>query len=184
MALRRFIALSALFLAGCAAPQLSVPKGAIASTAGPRELLDPNARLTVFEFFSAHCPCQGAHDARMIALAEKYRASGVSLVVVDSEVGATPERDQTEATRRHYPFPIVIDAGGRVARALDAEFATYVVLVDSGGHVLFRGGFDSDHRDLNDDATPYLEHAIEDALANRPQRREEARVLGCALQLN
>ena len=183
MALKWYAALSALLLVGCATPRLAVPPGAIESTAGPRELLEPRARFTVVEFFSAHCPCQSAHDARLIALAAKYQGSGVSFAVVDSEVGATLERDRVEAQRRGYPFPITIDTGGRVARALDAQFATYVVLVDSTGRVLFRGGFDSDHRDLHADATPYLENAIEDALASRAQRRNEARVLGCALQL-
>lgn len=184
MALTRTTALLALCLASCAEPTLSVPRGPIESTAGPRALLAPPARFTVIEFFSNHCPCQAAHDARIVALAEKYARFGVNFVAVDSEADATLERDRSEATRRGYPFPIVIDPRASIAQALDARFATYVVLLSPNGRVLFRGGFDSDHRDLHAGATPYLEQALEDALAGRPQRRTEARVLGCALRFD
>ncbi len=146
-------------------------------------LVDPNAKITVVEFFSIHCPCQAKHDERLRALASAYAPRGVSFVAVDSEVGATVERDRNEATRRGYPYPILIDAHGEVARALDADYATYSVLVDANGRVPYSGGIDSDKSHLRDDATPYLRDAIDDALARRPMRRREAKTLGCSLEL-
>jgi hypothetical protein len=166
----------ALLLASCAPAKTpaSFPNQSLAGTDGAAHaLVDPNAKLTVVEFFSIHCPCQREHDARLRALASAYAARGVTFVAVDSEVGANVERDRNEAQRRAYPYPILIDA----------DYATYSVLVDHDGQVLYSGGIDSDKSHLQDDATPFLRDAIDDALAGRPMRRTEAKALGCSLEL-
>lgn len=167
-----------------ARPPSSIPRPSLVGTDGQSHpLFDPNAKITVVEFFSIHCPCQAQHDERLRALASTYAAQGVSFVAVDSEIGASVERDRNEAVRRAYPYPILIDDHGTIARMLDADYATYSVLVDAEGHVLYSGGIDSDKSHLRDDATPFLRDAIDDALARRPMRRTEAKTLGCSLEL-
>ena len=105
----------------------------------------------------------------------------MAFVVVDSEAHATLEQDAAEARLRGYA--IVQDDGGALARALDAEYATFTVVVDRGGHVVYRGGFDSDRSHLKEDRTPYLEDALDDLLAGRPPRVAATKTLGCTLQL-
>jgi hypothetical protein len=97
-------------------------------------------------------------------------------------VGATAERDRDEATRRHYPFPILIDDKAKVAKIYDAEYAGHVVVLDRTGAVAYRGGIDSDRVHMTEDATPFLRHALEDLLAGRPPRVAGTKVLGCALR--
>ncbi|HEX3774271.1 MAG TPA: redoxin family protein [Polyangiaceae bacterium] len=179
------LALTALLATACAparAPnsisgQLQGADGAF------HPILNPLARFTVIEFFSAHCPCQAVHDARLKALAERYRASGVYFIAVDSEAGASIARDGAEAVRRGYSYPLLIDPDGALARSTQADYATYSLLVDTSGRVMYRGGIDSDRSHLRDDATPYLQNAIEDALAGRSLRNPEAKTLGCSLML-
>jgi hypothetical protein len=139
------------------------------------------APLTAFVFFSAHCHCVDAHDARLIALFEAYRPRGVQFVMVDSEVTASASADAVEARRRGYPFPIVVDPGARLAQALGARSAAYAVLADVEGRVRYRGGIDSDRIHLHDDAAFYLRDAVDDLLAGRPPRVTEGKALGCAL---
>jgi hypothetical protein len=146
-------------------------------------LVDANAKLTVIEFFSAHCPCQIRHDERLRAIADEYRDRLVAVVAVDSEVGTGPARAGAEALQRRYPFPILIDTRGAVAKAVQASYATYAVIVDREGRVLYAGGIDSDKNHLTDDATHFLRDALDDALANRPVRRPIGKTLGCALTL-
>lgn len=173
-------------LAACAparAPS-SLPQTSLVGTDGQSHaLVDPKSKFTVVEFFSVHCPCQAQHDERLRALASAYASQGVAFLAVDSEVGASVARDRNEAARRAYPYPILIDDQGKVARALGADYATYSVLVDADGHVLYSGGIDSDKSHLREDATPFLREAIDDALARRPMRRTEAKALGCSLEL-
>jgi peroxiredoxin len=146
-------------------------------------LVDPNARATVLEFFSAHCPCQTAHDARLRDLAARYAAQGIAFRAVSSESSLDRDGEADEAAKRRYPFPLVHDDHAALAHALGAEYATYTVVVAADGRVLFRGGIDSDKRDLHTDARAYLDDALADIVAGRPVARAEAKTLGCALQV-
>jgi peroxiredoxin len=175
-----------LLLAQCAAPKgpASAPDLTLPDAEGrPHRLVEGAAKLTVIEFFSAHCPCQTRHDERLRAIAEGYAPRGVRMVAVDSEIGAGAARARDEGERRRYPFPILIDPDGAAANALDAKYATYALVVDGEGRVLYAGGIDSDKYHLTDDATPFLREALDDALADRPVRRPVGKTLGCALTL-
>ncbi|MGA3120904.1 MAG: redoxin family protein [Polyangiaceae bacterium] len=164
------------------APQTpSAPLVAVDGTSRDARSVAADSRWTVFIFFSSHCHCLAAHDPRIRALFDAYAPRGVQFAMVDSEVLATPEADAVEAHRRGYRFPIWLDRQAKLADALGAEYATYAVVVDSRGSVLYRGGLDSDKQHLHADAQFYLRDALEDLLAGRTPRRAEGKTLGCAL---
>jgi hypothetical protein len=173
-----------LAMAACASPPppRAIPESQLPGTDGrAHPLVDRSATLTVIEFFSAHCPCQTQHDERLRVLASAYGPRGVTFVAVDSEAGASLARDGREAAGRGYVYPILIDEEGAVARALHALYATYTLVVDREGRVLYAGGIDSDKNHLTSDPATYLRDALDDALAGRPLRQPEGKALGCAL---
>jgi peroxiredoxin len=157
---------------------LESPKGAGVDT----RAISADAKYTVLVFFSAHCPCQRAHDARLHAMADAYAARGVVFAAVDSEVQATPERDAGEAAKRGYSYPILVDRGAALAKSLGADYATYTVVFDRDGRIRYHGGLDSDRRTLHDDATFYLRDALDDLLSGRDPRVASGKTLGCALE--
>ena len=173
----------ALFACTPAQAPHAVPGEFLGTDGVPHPIVSASASFTVVEFFSAHCPCQAKHDERLRALASSYRDTAVAVIAIDSEADATASRDAIEAARRRYPYPILIDPEGVAARAMKADYATYSLLLDSTGQVLYRGGIDSDQSHLRDDATPYLRNAIDDALGGRPVRLPQAETLGCSLTL-
>ncbi len=134
-------------------------------------------RYTVVTFFSNHCACMRLHDPRVRDLMAKEGPRDVGFLIVDSEEGATLGDDATEARSRGYR--IVLDDGSKLARALDAEYATYSVILDKEGNVLYRGGFDSNRSHLTDDRTEYLAEALDDLHAGVPLRHAETKALGC-----
>ncbi len=140
------------------------------------------ADWTVLVFFSRECPCFAAHDSRLRELADTFAPRGVSFVAVDSEVGETPDIARAEATKRQYPFPIVVDPGALLANQLGAEYATYTVILDRAGRVLYQGGIDSDKQRLHADATLYVRDALTDLLAGRAPHLAEGKALGCVLR--
>lgn len=182
-------ALVALLLGACGSRPSRLPD---VSTSVP--LLEPHrqaidvrrliasAPFTVLVFFSPDCHCLDAHEGRLRALFDADQPRGVQFVMIDSEVRASPERDAEEARRRRYPFPILTDAHGRLAAALGAVFAGYVVVLDPDGRVHYRGGVDSDKIHLHDDADPYLKNALDALLDHREPPVAEGKTLGCALQ--
>ena len=179
--------LVAVVLAACAPPLeigTRLAGRSLVGTDGVPHALAPDGaqRLTVVFFFSIHCPCQAAHDARLRDLYGVYHARGVDFLAVDSERSATTERDRGEAEKRRYPFPILIDPGGAIARSVGAEFATEALVLDRSGTVRYHGGVDSDRTHLESSATPYLRDALDDLLADRPLRQTHSKALGCALE--
>ena len=138
--------------------------------------------LTVLVFFSRSCHCLSEHDARVRELYDAYHPRGVQLLMIDSEVRGSLDVDAAEAARRGYRFPVLLDRGAKLADALGAEYATYSVVVNEEGRVLYRGGFDSDRTHLTQGATPYLRNALDDLLGGKPPRVAQAKALGCALE--
>lgn len=174
-----------LALAACNAPRApQAPSLSLVDTTGARTSFPDDlarSKLTVLLFYADHCPCFRVHEERLRELSRAYGAQGVRFLLVDSEIGATVERDAAAARDRDLP-PIAIDRGARLAEALGAEYATYTVVLDANGRVRYRGGIDTDKNRLTNDAQPYLREAIDDLLAGHEPRRSEGKALGCALQ--
>ncbi|GAC1351811.1 MAG: hypothetical protein NVS3B20_19940 [Polyangiales bacterium] len=118
----------------------------------------------------------------MRALFDAYHGRGVRFLSVDSEATATQEGDAVVARARRYPFPIVIDADGSLAEEADAQYATYSIIIDRNGAILYRGGIDSDRTTLSDKAEHYLRNALEDVIAGRAPAAPETKALGCVLR--
>jgi hypothetical protein len=82
-------------------------------------------------------------------------------------------------SRSERGYPIVVDDAGRLARAVDAEYATYSVVRRRGTpRCAYRGGFDSDRSHLSDDRTCSTSpKRSTTSLAGRPVRHagDEAR---------
>jgi hypothetical protein len=142
-----------------------------------------SAHWTVLVFYSGDCPCFKAHEARLVSLRERYTPRGVRFLLVNSESDASLAQAVAASGDQPLPMPLLIDPDGVLAHGLGAEYATYSVLLDPSGAVLFRGGLDSDKSHLHDEATFYLRDALDDLLAGRRPRRIEAKALGCPLQL-
>jgi peroxiredoxin len=174
-------------LAACAPPARPpsrLPEATLLASDGEHRLgeIVKSGRVTVIVFFSADCPCQAAHDARLRDLAGTYAARGVDVVAVDSEAGASPERSAKESRARAYPFPLLADPRGALADALGAEFATYTVVIDAQGSVRYRGGLDSDRVSLTAEASLWVRNAVDRLLAGASPDPAEAEALGCALR--
>jgi peroxiredoxin len=180
-------ALALLVLASCAAsPPARAPSEArLEGTDGVLHAIVPPEEdaYTVVIFFSPDCHVLAAHDERLRKLVSDFVSSRVRFLAVDSEVDATVARDRALAEERRYPFPIVIDRGGELARSFGATFAGHTVIVDHAGAVRYQGGIDSDRVRLRDDRTAYVADALTDLLAGKPPRLAEGKSLGCALRL-
>jgi hypothetical protein len=165
-------------------PSATIARTTFVDTAGSTTTLPDDfarSKLTVVVFYADHCPCFRIHEERLRDLARDYGPRGVRVLYVDSEVSASAERDARAASERGLPA-IVLDPGAKLADALDAEYATYTVIVDATGRLRYRGGMDSDKNRLNADAQAFVRDALDDLLAGREPRRTEGKALGCALQ--
>jgi hypothetical protein len=137
-------------------------------------------RLTVVVFFSATCPCFAVHRARLAALAHEMATRDVLFLVVDSErhaPGASIPELVPETDLR-----ILRDDGGRLARLLDAQFATETFVFDAKGALRYRGGIDDERRYLTASPKAHLRDALERLLAGTAPAYMTSKALGCVLR--
>jgi peroxiredoxin len=178
-----------LFLLLLAAPSRAetpteLPDLTLPGSDGTVHRLRGGAKETVVEFFSSHCPCQREHDPRFKELHERFAKEGVAFFAVDSEAGVTLAALTAEAKERGYPYPILLDEGGKLARALDAQFCLTSVVADATGRIRYYGGIDSDRTCSHqaEGSHPYLQNAIASLLAGRDPSPARTKPMGCWLQ--
>jgi hypothetical protein len=121
------------------------------------------------------------HRSRLAALVRELGARGVDFVVVDSERHAPGEL--TPALLPESGLPILRDDDARLARRLDAQYATETFVFDGTGVLRYRGGFDSDRKYLEPTPRTYLRDALVALLQNKAPPSASAKALGCALRL-
>jgi peroxiredoxin len=141
------------------------------------------APLSVVVFFSATCPCVSAHDERLSELSRQLNAPDVAWFMVASETDTSLAQLQHEQQKRDYPFPLLLDENGALARTLDVRYASQAFILRSDASVVYAGSIDSDRRFLHEDAQPYLQRALLAAIEGRPVPPGEKAAYGCALQL-
>lgn len=138
---------------------------------------------TVLFFFSATCPTVTAHDQRLKALWRDFHAQGVGVYAIASESDMTLSALRREAAARGYPFPLLLDPEGRLARELGVRYASQAFVLGRDAEVAYAGSLDSDRRFLHDDAEPYLANALTALQHGRTPNRADAAAYGCALSL-
>ncbi len=138
-------------------------------------------RFTAIVFFSATCPCFDAHRARLATLVHEMERKDVRFVIVDSE-----RRPGGEAAVRSVPatdLPVLDDPGGKLARRLDAAYATETFVFDASGSLRYRGGIDDDRKTLSKTPRAHLRDALLGLLAGTAPAYATSKTLGCVLRL-
>ena len=138
-------------------------------------------------FWCNHCPYVQAWEGRMIDLAQRYRAKGVRVVLINSnDARAFPEDSLESMARRakekQYPFPYLQDESQEVAHAYGALVTPHPMLFDAQRRLLFQGRIDNDHQHAERVTERYLERALDQAIAGEPVRPSELPVLGCTVK--
>ncbi|MHB8419459.1 MAG: redoxin domain-containing protein [Myxococcales bacterium] len=166
-----------------ATPPDELPDMTLPGSDGVAYRLRTGAKETVVEFFSLHCPCQRWHDPRFQALHARFAKEGVAFFAVDSEAGVTLAELAAEAKRRGYQYPILLDGGGKLAKALDAKFCLTSVIADAAGRIHYYGGIDSDRSCTHEaeGSHPYLANALAALLAGHEPDPARTKPMGCWL---
>lgn len=155
---------------------LSTADGRTLSTSG----LTHQAPLTVFVFASDSCACFAAHQATLRELASRFGRDGVQFFLIDAERHSPGFQQKSRDPGTGWP--ILVDAHGAFARAVNASFATFALIVAPSGNILYRGAIDSARKDVTPAAKPFLSAAIEVALTGRVPVPTSTKALGCVLR--
>ena len=136
---------------------------------------------TVIIFVATKCPISNAYNERMAKLAADYRARGVNVVGINPNSTEPADEVKRHAAENGLTFPILKDAGNRIADRYNAQVTPEAYLLDASGKLVYRGRIDNS-RNGDSITSTELRDAIEAVLAGRPVEKSEVKAFGCSIK--
>lgn len=136
---------------------------------------------TVLLFIAVQCPVSNAYNERMEKLAQDYKAKGIAVVGINSNVAEDAAAVKAHASEHSLSFPILKDPGNKVADKLGASVTPEAYFLDASNKLLYHGRIDNS-RNAAQIETSDLRNALNAALGGKPVEKTEARAFGCSIK--
>ncbi len=136
---------------------------------------------SVLIFVATKCPVSNAYNERMEKLVQDYKARGINVIGINSNVAETVDAVKTHAAANNLTFPILKDAGNKIADRLGATVTPEAYFLDTNNKLLYRGRIDN-AKDASQVNSSELRDAIEAALAGKPIAKTTATAFGCTIK--
>ena len=134
----------------------------------------------VLIFVSAQCPVVKGYNERMNELAKAYKAKGINVVGIDSNV-TEPANEVKAHAMMTWDFPVLIDKDSKVADKFGANVTPEAYYVDANNVLVYHGAIDNDRsgRAVTD---KFLQTAFDATLAGKKVERTSANAFGCSIK--
>lgn len=136
---------------------------------------------SVLIFVATKCPVSNAYNGRMEKLAQDYKAKGINVIGINSNVAELGDAVKAHATANNLTFPILKDAGNKIADRLGATVTPEAYFLDANNKLLYRGRIDN-AKDASQVNTNDLREALDAALAGKPIAKTTATAFGCTIK--
>jgi thiol-disulfide isomerase/thioredoxin len=178
--------------AACAEEQLAVgakaPKFSLVNAVdGATVTMQPNdGRVKVVVFTCNQCPYAKAFEPRIIEIANRFGAKGVTFYAVDPNDDTKFAEEslanmKARAIEKEYPFPYLKDGDSSIARAYGARVTPHIFVVDGEGTVRYRGYVDDSAKPAERKTTG-LTDALGALLDGREVANADTRAFGCTIK--
>jgi len=136
---------------------------------------------TVLIFIAVQCPVSNAYNERMEKLAEDYKAKGISVIGINANSSDDAATVKAHAAEKGLKFPILKDAGNKIADKLGATRTPEAYFLDANNKLLYHGRIDNS-QNPNAIESNDLRQAIDSALNGKPIEKTEAKAFGCSIK--
>jgi peroxiredoxin len=136
---------------------------------------------SVLIFVATKCPVSNAYNERMEKLALDYKARGINVIGINSNVAETADAVKAHAAANNLTFPILKDTGNKIADRLGASVTPEAYLLDANNKLLYHGRIDN-AKDASQVNSTELRDAIEAVLAGKPVQKTTAQSFGCTIK--
>jgi len=136
---------------------------------------------TVLLFIAVQCPVSNAYNERMEKLAQEYKAKGIAVIGINSNVKEDADAVRGHAAENKLTFPILKDPGNKIADKLGATVTPEAYFLDASNKLLYHGRIDNSRNGDNIESTD-LRNAIDASLAGKPIEKTEAKAFGCTIK--
>ena len=132
-------------------------------------------------FIAVQCPVSNAYNERMEKLAQDYKAKGVAVIGINSNVAEDAAAVKAHAETNKLSFPILKDPGNKIADRLGASVTPEAYFIDGSNKLLYHGRIDN-ARNAAQLETSDLRNALDAALAGKAVEKTEAKAFGCSIK--
>lgn len=136
---------------------------------------------TVLIFVATKCPVSNAYNERMEKLAQDFKARGITVIGINSNVAESGAAVKAHAAENHLNFPVLKDSGNKVADRLGASVTPEAYLIDKNNKLIYHGRIDN-AKDVSQVNASELRDAIEATLAGKPVTKTTANAFGCTIK--
>lgn len=135
----------------------------------------------VLIFISVQCPVSNAYNERMEQLAQDYKAKGINVIGINSNVKEDAAAVKAHAAEHKFTFTILKDSGNKIADKLGASVTPEAYFIDLNNKLLYHGRIDN-ARNAAQIETNDLRNALDAALAGKAIEKTEAKAFGCTIK--
>ncbi len=136
---------------------------------------------TVLIFVAVQCPVSNAYNERMEKLAQDFKARGINVVGINSNVAEPAAAVKAHAATNKLTFPILKDPGNKIADQLGASVTPEAYFLDATNKLVYRGRIDNSRNGDQITATE-LRDALEASLEGKPVAKAIAAAFGCSIK--
>lgn len=135
-------------------------------------------------FMGIDCPISNLYVKELASLAKRFESRGVEVVGIQSNAGMTPAKAAEHAKQFKVTFPVLVDAGQRVAQQFGATRTAEVFVLDRQRTVRYHGEIDDRYGYTYKRGEPTrreLEQALNEILAGKLVTVAETTPRGCLI---
>jgi peroxiredoxin len=136
---------------------------------------------TVLLFIAVQCPVSNAYNERMEKLAQDYKARGINVIGINSNVKEDAAAVKAHAAEHKFTFTILKDPDNKIADKLGASVTPEAYFLDPNNKLLYHGRIDN-ARNVEQLETSDLRNALDAALAGKAIEKTEAKAFGCTIK--
>src|SRR5688500_14465985 len=136
---------------------------------------------SILIFVAVQCPVSNAYNERMEKLAQDYKARGINVIGINSNVAESAEDVKAHALNNRLSFPVLKDTGNKIADRLGASVTPEAYFLDAGNKLVYRGRIDN-AKDASQVNSHELRDALDATLAGKPVAKTTANAFGCSIK--
>lgn len=136
---------------------------------------------SVIIFIAVQCPVSNAYNERMEKLAQDYKAKGINVIGINSNVGEDAGAVKAHASQNKLSFVVLKDPGNKIADRLGASKTPEAYFLDASNKLLYHGRIDNSKDPAGVNASE-LRDAIDLTLAGKPVEKTTATAFGCTIK--
>ncbi len=141
-----------------------------------------DAKAFVVVFVGTECPISNAYLPRLAELSKQYASRGVQFLAINANRQDTPAKVAQHAKEYSLPFPVLKDAGNRIADLFGAQRTPTAFVLDAQRIIRYDGRIDDQFGSGFKRSAPTrhdLTSALDELLTGKEITQAETQVMGC-----